>query len=140
MPLNFSGVSSSHFSSDVVAWAQTEGEDFCDNGLAFPANGVRWGSASMKNAFSRWKIAPNGFGHYIDVKVGSLWVVIGKGKGGGDSGWNRLADIHLYGENFDPYNVNTDVWDLEAVVLTPGMRLYGSFSSNLHFISFCRLT
>jgi hypothetical protein len=34
-----------------------------------------------------------------------------------------LADINLFGETYDLDDANLDSWDLEAVILEPGVRL-----------------
>lgn len=122
IPLGILGMTNAPFSTEFYAWRRTEGLPFCHNQLSIPSDSLRWGSASTKGYFSAWQLAPNGFGCYIDVKVGALLIVIAKPKGD-QQNWNRFTSIDLFGNNFQRHGSNTGLWDLEGVVLTPGTRM-----------------
>lgn len=125
MPLSgiLEGMAYFPFSTDVHAWQDTENRSYCLPANPFPVESVRWGSASTKGSITGWKLAPHGFGHYIDVKVGSLLLIIAKSRPNDREAGKRFTDINLFANNFRPDKPNTDLWDLEAVVLMPGTRM-----------------
>lgn len=123
LPLGTLGMTDSALSTDFYAWRQTEGFPFCNDSKPIPADTLRCGFVATKGSFPGWKLSPNGFGVYFDVKVGSLLLVIAKPKGDGKI-WNRFTHINMFVNNFHPHEPNTGLWDLEGVVLTPGTRMY----------------
>ena len=63
------------FASDVYAWNETEGLPYCKSDEKFPTADIRWAYISLKGAFSPWKMSPNGFGTFIDIRSGAIWLL-----------------------------------------------------------------
>ncbi|KAJ3516171.1 hypothetical protein NMY22_g14277 [Coprinellus aureogranulatus] len=100
----------SSYASEARAFQQTTSEPFCeDMWLA----ALRWFIAATKGAHHYWHIDANGFATVIQLLCGKkLWVVA------------RPKNFSMPPPaEFDVANPNTDLWDIEATVLTPTIRL-----------------
>ncbi|KAK2464090.1 hypothetical protein APHAL10511_003892 [Amanita phalloides] len=83
-----------------------------------PNYDIRWGLAATAGAISYWHVDANGFGTYIDVQTGKKWWVIAREKRGEQS----FASKNQY-STFDPQEINSNLWEVHAVMLSPGDRL-----------------
>ncbi|KAK2459345.1 hypothetical protein APHAL10511_008638 [Amanita phalloides] len=106
-------------SSDTVAWVHTMQRPLCKRESEKPMNDIRWGLAATAGAITNWHIDSNGFGTYVDVQTGKKWWVIAREKKRGLAFANRRMYAH-----FDPQDVNLNLWEVHAVMLSPGDRLY----------------
>ena len=120
--LDFPMASASHppteFASDLAAFITTLDLPFCGRNIGFPAMSSRWGLAATAGAFHLWHTDCNGFATYIDTQTGYKWWVLAQPKQPSD-----FADTSLFTEKFAVDAPNGDVWDMEAVLLTPGSCL-----------------
>lgn len=106
-------------SSDDVAWVQTTFmRPFCDRQAQKPLSDTRWGLAATAGAITYWHVDSNGYGTYVDVQVGVKWWVVATPRANGP----HFANKSLYGK-FNPQEVNSTIWDVKGVLLTPGDRL-----------------
>lgn len=130
-PMPEEGLGFHPFSTDSVAWRGTKGWPDCNDQALPPAADIRWGLAATTGALHWWHIDSDGFGTYIDVKAGKKWWVVAKPKGrlpdqvGCD--FSDFAHIDLFTEShYEVEDPCLTLWDLEAILLTPGTRLYGT--------------
>lgn len=128
------GTSSTPFSSDRYAWRQTEGLPFCHEDSQYPTHDMRLGLAATKGTFHFWRLDSDGLGKYIDIMTGILWWIIARPRRSSKG----FAKTTMYVDGFDPECPNLHLWDLEAVVLKPGDKMYvgkdsGSLTSSLTF-------
>lgn len=119
---SYSGIESSHFSSDHAAWRETLSEPYCDQDDIAQLSSLRWTQASTANTTQFWRLAPAGFGIFFDIRSGLRWVIIATQdyrEGGIDvERWDKyLGDFHQMKPKFDDNSV------LEAIRLEPGHRL-----------------
>ena len=120
-PMIFAPVAPHPFSSEAIAWEYVQGRPWCKWKESYPASTLRFGLAATAGAYHKFHIDSDGTGTFVEAVVGrKIWVLaVPKGEQGLDS----LADINLYGESYDFEGENAHLWDLEAVVLEPGVRL-----------------
>ncbi|KAF8177880.1 hypothetical protein BJ912DRAFT_811635, partial [Pholiota molesta] len=85
---------------------------------------MRWGLCATAGAYHTFYIDSDGFGTYVDVMTGKkVWLVMRPSNNNIDD-FSEFGEITRYvGESFDLLNVG-DNSRIEAVVLTPGTRLY----------------
>ena len=105
--------------SHLVAWHSTKGLPSCPQDSPLPAKDLLWALASTADTFSGWHIDSNGFATFIEVKAGMKWWLIATPKEGGTS----FASPSIFLDDFDPYDANSEHWDIEALLLQPGMIL-----------------
>jgi len=109
-------------SSDVYAWDATMNLTSGFRNREFPRSTLRWGMALTSNSQQDFKVAPAGLALYLDVKVGSLWAVIGK----------RYRDFGQLGfPHGPPWNPSEVPTQLEACYLPEGIRMYVAFPRGL---------
>jgi hypothetical protein len=112
------------FSSEQVAWRETALDPYCSYD-SLEKSSIRWTDVSTVNAVQVWRIAPAGFGTFIDIRSGSQLVIIATVEDGNDDGvkdfftrWDRYLldsaqlDSDLFSEN-----------SFEAIRLDAGNRL-----------------
>ena len=112
-------------SSDRRAWTHTVGFKLCKKSNRFPNSAMRWALVSTSGTYSPWHIDCDGLGMVIEVKEGSKWWIIARPKPG-ESLQQLLSRIEAFIDVFDPRVSNADLWDCEAILLTPGTRLLGN--------------
>jgi hypothetical protein len=131
-PMPWVGISFEQFSSECRAWYATEGLPFCKSTEAFPISDMRWGLAGTTGAKHWWHIDSDGFGTFIDVQTGSKWWIIARPKvsteGIKQDDFSAFADINLFLGDFELEKPLSEHWDLEAIYLEPGTRLWVAFS------------
>lgn len=133
-PMPEEGLGINPFSTDSVAWRGTKGWRDCNELALPPTADIRWGLAATTGALHWWHIDSDGFGTYIDVKAGMKWWIVARPKlqlqGLSQYDFSDFARIDLFAGSKSTYEMEdpcTSMWDLEAVLLTPGTRLYGCF-------------
>lgn len=122
---SYSGVESSPFSSDHAAWRETLSEPYCDQDDITQLSSLRWTEASTGNATRFWRLAPAGFGIYLDIRAGLQWVIIAtRDNRESENLVDEFARWDRYLQNFDAMspNFNMDT-ALQAIRLEPGNRL-----------------
>jgi hypothetical protein len=107
--------------SDSNAWKKTMDDSYCKPNVRFPWLSTRWASAATRGAScGGWWEEEHGFCAYMDVLVGSVWVVISKPK---EKGGRIIAEIRTLLNPMDPAESNLHEWDVEAVLLEEGSQL-----------------
>lgn len=106
--------------SDATAWDYTADEPHCKRRIQFPQGHTRWITAATRNAFGAWTEEAHGFCTYINVVNGSLWILVGKPKA---QGGRIFANISTPATLFDPIASNSQLWDVEAVLLGEGSQM-----------------
>jgi hypothetical protein len=118
------GAESFPFSSEHAAWRETAFEPYCVyESVEEPS--LRWTDVSTANAVQFWRIAPAGFGIYVDIRSGSQLIIIATAEYADNEGGKDL--FTQYGrylqsqDQSDPalFSMNK----LEAVRLEAGNRL-----------------
>jgi len=129
-PMPEQGLGENPFATDSVAWCGTKGWPDCGEAVLPPTSDIRWGLAATTGAVHWWHIDSDGFGTYIDVKAGMKWWIVAKPKahislrGSSQHDFSEFGSIDLFTRpDYKMEDPNTSMWDLEAVVLTPGTRL-----------------
>lgn len=118
LPMSDGNHPPSKLASHVVAWHDTQGLPGCPHGAPLPAKDLLWGLASTAGTYSGWHIDSNGFATFIEVKAGMKWWIIATPKEG-----YVFSSPELFLNDFEPYDSNSDRWDIEAILLQPGMIL-----------------
>ena len=119
LPMSDGNHPPSKLASHLVAWHETQGLPGCPYGVPLPTRDLLWGLASTAGTYSGWHIDSNGFATFIEVKAGMKWWIIATPKEGGDT----FDSPNLFLDDFEPYDPNSDRWDIEAILLKPGMIL-----------------
>lgn len=124
------GLGEDPFSTDSEAWNRTKGWTDCDDSASPPTGDIRWGLAATTGALHWWHIDSDGFGTYIDVKTGLKWWIVAKPKktisfqGSSQYDFSEFASIDLFTQSeYDVEAPCSFLWDLEAILLSPGTRL-----------------
>lgn len=132
-PLPEEGLGVNPFSTESVAWRGTKGWPDCKDLELPPTANIRWGLAATTGALHWFHIDSDGFGTYIDVQTGMKWWIVGKPKkhisseASSPYDFSEFARIGLLMESgFELEEPCTSIMDLEAILLTPGTRLYDS--------------
>lgn len=108
--------------SDRRFWKATIGLPFCGSEVHLPEQWLTWSTVSTEGAYQPWKIVNNGLSLYLKVVVGCELVMIAKPRANsGPLGFGRPS---LYGTPFTPIGENSELWDVEYVLLCPGTELY----------------
>ena len=120
-PMIFAPVSPHPFSSEAIAWHYVQGHAWCKWKEAYPVSTLRFGLAATTGAYHKFHIDSDGTGTFVEAVAGKKIWVLAVPKD--EKGLDGLADIDLFGEAYDVEGANLHLWDLEAVVLEPGVRL-----------------
>lgn len=121
---SYSGVESSLFSSNHAAWRDTISDPYCDYDSSEESS-LCWTDISTVNAVQFWRIAPAGFGVYLDIRSGCQLVIVATSESGSEDG------VKDYFTNWGRYLQESDQLDpalfcdnkFEAIRLEPGNRL-----------------
>jgi hypothetical protein len=120
-PMIFASVAPLPFSSEAIAWQYVQGRAWCKWKESYPTSTLRFGLAATAGAYHRFHLDSDGTGTFVEPVVGrKIWVLAVPRA---EEGLDGLADINLFGETYDLDDANLHLWDLEAVVLEPGVRL-----------------
>ena len=120
-PMIFASAIPHLFSSEAVAWDYLLGHAWCKGREGYPVATLRFGLAATAGAYHKFHIDSDGTGTFVEAVVGKKIWVLAVPKD--EKGLDGLADINLFGETYDMESANLHLWDLEAVVLEPGVRL-----------------
>ena len=108
-------------STDLHSWDMTLDMPWCKRTDIFPSPITRWGLAATSGAHHLWHLDCDGFGTYVDVKVGAkLWIVA---RPKDNESFEAFASTRLFIDGYDMAKPGSDRWILEAVLLEPGTRL-----------------
>lgn len=107
--------------TDRLAFRATFRDPKCLRSAPFPEPDMYWGLAATRNAFHQFHIDTDGFGTGITPQTGSKWWVVAREKQGAPGALSRTG-LYLEG-NYEIDSINSDLWDVEAVLLTPGVCL-----------------
>lgn len=103
--------------TDRVAFTETFDDPQCARRGPFPDPDMYWGLAATRHAFHMFHIDTDGFGTHLQPQTGAKYWVMARPKANEIGTFSRT---NLYvGSNFEIDEVNSDLWDLEAVLLTP---------------------
>jgi hypothetical protein len=70
-------------SSDTMAWDATINQPWCRSLHEFPRDTMRFAAVSTSSGYEDFHVAVHGFGVYLEILVGSLWLLIGRKDGMG---------------------------------------------------------
>lgn len=130
------------FASERYAWSIADTMGFCKTGT-YPIEDMRWGLASTGDTEHDWHLDSDGFGSFVKIDTGKkLWhiatpkvsvketvdsglgqAVKARQTGETTQSMDAFANIDLFTGNFAIDRVNSDLWDIEMVVLSPGTTL-----------------
>ena len=84
-----------------------------------------WGTAALKHAVSWPHIDDEGFGTVVTAMVGAkYWVVARPRRDAGLSGLHgNMGTVKEFGDTLNPTSANAEMFEHEAVLLTPGTVL-----------------
>jgi hypothetical protein len=131
LPRSLSGVTASHYTSEVSAWRATQDRPFCKDN--YPTSDNYWELVATKGARSWMHIDADGLGTRFEVACGAKWMVIGCPRHAGedtgeDTGdhfnHNFFSDRRLFTGDFAVEDASSAPWQYEAVYLSPGTALY----------------
>ncbi|KAG6825256.1 hypothetical protein H0H92_004277, partial [Tricholoma furcatifolium] len=105
--------------SDQKAWLHAAGRPYCSEKEPYPVPDMRWYLAST-GSFHEWHVDSNGLATFVFPMSGiKLWY-IGTPKSRSFSDFRR---VELFTNGYENYLPNSDLWDVEVVVLSPGTGL-----------------
>lgn len=105
--------------TDVLAFVETTDEPNCKRSNVYPMSDMYWGLVATRNGFHFFHIDTDGFGTFIVTKTGAKYWILARPKDG-----RSFSDTDIYvGSNYAIDEMNTELWDVEAVLLTPGTCL-----------------
>lgn len=124
---SYSGAEFLPFASDHVAWRETAFNPYCAYDLQENSS-LRWTDVSTKNAVQRWRIAPAGFGVFLDIRSGCQLIIIATTAIADESNLEGVKDCFTqwgrYVEDFDTLDpASFSENNFEAIRLEPGNRL-----------------
>ncbi|KAG5337958.1 hypothetical protein C0989_008561 [Termitomyces sp. Mn162] len=104
------------------AWEEVLDRGGCKRNQNYPLTDMRWGLASTGGTLHPYHIDTNGFGTFIRVDTGIKFWILATPKSQGKLEAFARTDLFV-GSSYDPEKVNDKLWDLELMVLKPGMTL-----------------
>lgn len=107
------------FATDVKAWTRTLRSN--NQADEYPTTSTRWGIAATSGSYHRWHVDTDGFGTWLDCKTGGKVWFIAIPKAG--NGFTQFAARDLFQADYSMESNNLHLWNVEAVLLTPGTRL-----------------
>jgi hypothetical protein len=106
----------------MKAWSDTIALPLWNKTVEFPTHEMRWGLAATRGAQHLWHTDAEGVATTIEVKTGSKWWFVARPKEGTNNILN-LVDVDVKNWTYDPAASNANLWDSEAILLLPGMKL-----------------
>jgi hypothetical protein len=107
------------WASDQRAWLDTIDLPYCKRHVAPPLSHLRWAVAATSGSLSEWRIGSEGSFTYLDIMVGSLWVIVAMEKEGDKDGFASTLLCSL----MSPVGPNTNLWGMQGIVLSAGNRM-----------------
>lgn len=121
---SYFGAESCLFSSDHVAWRETVFNPYCSYD-SLEESSLRWTDVSTANAIQFWRIAPSGFGIFLDIRSGCQLVIIATTEcANNERGKDFFTQWGHYLQDFD--HSDSELFsenNFEAIRLEPGNRL-----------------
>jgi hypothetical protein len=112
----------SALASDKVSWQVTINNRLCSaSSEYFPTAATRWALVSTSGTHSPWHIDTDGLCTMVEVQNEEglkIWFVAVERE---DK--KPFSGVTTFLGDWDVENTNVDRWDVEAVVLTPGVKL-----------------
>lgn len=102
-----------------VAYHETLDDPYCSRSNLLPLSDLSWGLAATAHCFHYFHIDADGFGTHVASKTGTKYWVVAKPKPGKSF---AATDMFINGD-YAIDEMNTELFDVEAVVLTPGTCL-----------------
>lgn len=107
-------------STDFYAMKETFVE--VERNAAYPASAFIFGLCGLEGAETKWHLDPEGAPTVIDPMTGEKWWIVYRAKGS-QNPWQFAHISQFYSSHFDLDKPISEMWDIEAVLLTPGTRL-----------------
>ena len=104
--------------SDVQAFRNTAGMQYCWASEAFPFSSMRWGLAATANAYHTFHLDCDGFVTYVKVHTGAKWWIVACPKEG-----VSLTDTTLFTGDYHVDETDMKTFNYEVILLQPGMEL-----------------
>lgn len=105
--------------TDVLAFISTVDDPYCKRSVGFPSSDMYWGLAATSNSFHYFHIDTDGVSTHLAPQTGSKYWVMARPKPG-----RSFAETDIYVDsNYAIDETNVDLWDIEAILLTPGTCL-----------------
>lgn len=105
--------------TDTLAYHETLDDPYCGRSTLPPLSDLSWGLAATSHCFHYWHIDTDGFSTSIVSQTGDKYWVVARPKAGRSF---ASTDIYTNG-NYAIDEVNAELWDIEAILLTPGTCL-----------------
>lgn len=107
--------------SESIAWNATIGSAWCKISETRPTSDLTWAIAATAGCMHNWHIDAEGFNTEIEPWTGcKIWIVASPKE---PYNYDAFGSTEIFGPSFDVEKPNKHLWDLEAFVLKPGMRL-----------------
>lgn len=120
-PMPLGEFSAGDIATDALAWKlalkNAEGDM-----VVYPFADLKWGLCGTSGSSSTGHQDPDGHPTGLDVMTGAKWWIIFRPKGSKDFKEFAYVSQYLSG-HFDIDKATCELWDIEAVLLTPGTRL-----------------
>ncbi len=129
LPLPLGAFNANALSTDTIAWR--DGNKYNPEKVVhYPAESMKWGLAALGGALHPIHIDAHGTGTFVEPLTGAKWWIIAVPLAP-SVGFGQFADVtQFFSEYFDLDKSGEGLWRLEAVLLTPGTRMYVSHSSD----------
>jgi hypothetical protein len=111
----------SSLASDEWAWKHTINKKLCKATDRFPNSAKRWALVSSSGTHSSWHTDADGLCTMVEVQnEGGLkvWFVAVEREGE-----KPFSELTTFLRDWDVDKPNTEKWDVEAIILTPGVKL-----------------
>ena len=106
-------------SSDMWSWQRTINKRFCKTSDPFPIPGSRWASVSTSGTHNLWQT--EGLCTLVEIQnEGGLNICFVAAEREGGKPFSALT---TFLGHWDVNKPSTDRWDVEAMVLAPGVKL-----------------
>lgn len=127
LPRSLSGVTTTHYASEVSAWRATQGHPFCKD--RYPTADNYWELVATRGARSWTHIDADGLGTRFEVACGAKWIVIGRPPLSDEdmddlNNSSFFSDRRLFTGDFAVEDASSAFWKYEALYLAPGTALY----------------
>jgi hypothetical protein len=121
LPMDDGIIIPEELSSDKWCWRHTIGGKLCKSTDRYPTSAMRWALVSTLGTHSAWHTDTDGLCTKIEIinEEGlKVWfVAVNRANNPG------FCNLDTFLDKIDVSKANTDRWDVEAIVLTPGDKL-----------------
>lgn len=120
-PMPLKGIQRTSYTSDAHALHETINQRGWKQAVPPPIQDVVWSGALTKYAFHGWRIDNNGFGISAGPDFGEKWWLSARPK---KDQFRPFSSINMYlNDKYHPHHGNSDMWDVEGVLLDQGTRM-----------------